>query len=102
MSSETWARHSVALGHEQGLFVLAELSLLDDEDDLVDDLPAEHRPHVGDVPEAGPAIELADLAPVVVVEIPDHPESPVRVRFEKVGELRGLGRRSRRSGRSGS
>ena len=83
--------HAVALGDEQGLLVLAELALLDDEDHLVDHLGGEDRLHVRDPSEAGPPALEADLSPVVVVEVADHPEAPVGVGLEKVAELRGLG-----------
>src|SRR4051812_27824301 len=80
----------MALRDEQGALVLAELALLDDEDDLVDDLAREDRLHLRDAAQARPAVLQSDLAAVVVVEVAEHPEAPVGVRLEEIGELRRL------------
>ena len=82
--------HAVPLRDEERLLVVAELPLLDDEDDFVHDLAGEERFEVADPAEARPAVRPADLAAVVVVEVSRDPEAPVRVRFHEVRELRRL------------
>ena len=75
------------LGDQESVLVVAELSLLDHEDHFVDDFLPEDRFEVADLPETVPLVGPVDLSAVVVVEVTEHAEAPVRMRLDEVGEL---------------